>query len=151
MRTALERKRFIASQKTKKATSLLKELQDKRLICFTGSVAQAKELGGKYAVHSKNKNNQELIDNFNDYQSDKLFAVGMLREGMNLSSLDCAVIVQLDNQEKSLVQMTGRSLRSLAPKVFIIVLRDTMDMKYLEKAKSVFNPEYIKKYEQTAI
>lgn len=144
MKTAIERKRFMASQKTKKAKELLSQLQDKRLICFTGSVAQAKELGGKFAVHSKNKNNQELIDDFNSLKSDKLFAVGMLKEGMNLSSLDVCIIVQLDNQEKSLIQMMGRALRSVCPKVYIILLRNTKDEKYLKHVLNTVDKNSIK-------
>lgn len=142
------RKHFMARAKTDAAKKLLENLKDKKYICFTGSIEQVKELGGGKAIHSKigKEQRQEIIDSFNAGRSNHIYAVNMLREAMNLKDIEAAVIVQLDNQKGSFHQMVGRSLRSIAPEVYILVLRDTRDEDYLEVATKDISSQYITNY-----
>lgn len=141
MFAAINRKRWLAEYKTNEAKNILNSLKNERTVVFTGTVKQAQLLGSKYAVHSKNttKQNQELIDDFNELRSNKLFACGMLQEGHNLSEIQNGLIIQLANNERYTTQVAGRVLRSLAPKIFILCIKGTQDQYYLDKALQLFN------------
>jgi superfamily II DNA or RNA helicase len=140
------RKKFLAKCKTRYARQLLRVLGDKRLICFCNSIEQSETLSmGSGAIHSKvSKDVREgLLHTFNEGISDRIFVVGMLREGVNLTNIKAGVIVQLDNQEKSLLQMTGRSLRSIAPEMFILYVSNTQDETYVTTAFENINKELV--------
>ena len=137
-----QRKRMLSSYKTAAARKILDK--SKRFVCFTGSIAQCNQLGGKNVVHSKTKD-KEVITKFNDLKIDNLFAVNMLRESMNLRNIDVGYIIQLDNQEKSFIQMLGRSFRSLKPIVYVITCKDTVDESYAKTAFQSIPEKYIKR------
>jgi superfamily II DNA or RNA helicase len=145
MNMASARKKFIASVKTIKAQEILKEFNGFRHVCFTGSIEQSLELGGGSSVNSKNhkKVNQELIDGFNTKMYSMLFAVNMLREGLNLTEIEKGLIIQLDSTVGSYFQMLGRMLRHEFPEVHLIKLNGTQDEKYFEKAMSDFSEDFI--------
>jgi len=144
---ASQRKKFIAEVKTEILKDLVKEfrLDDSRFICFTGSINQAKTLGAESAIHSKNSNehNQELIDCFNNLECKELFAVKMLREGVNLTQIERGIITQLDSEIGSFFQMLGRCLRHEFPEMHLIVLQDTQDVVYFNKSMKNFNKDFI--------
>lgn len=144
LNTALQRKSFIANCKTEPVKKILKILKNKRLICFTNSIEQCEELGGKYVIHSKVKNIKDIIFKFNKGKIDKLFAVNMLREGMNLSNIQAGIITQLDNKKLSFIQMLGRVFRSEFPVCYIIVVEDTQDEVYLNTVLEGFDVKYLK-------
>jgi superfamily II DNA or RNA helicase len=147
LREGLRRKVFLAGCKMNLAKEVIDELRssNKRFICFTGSIAQCEEIGTNI-VHSKidKKNRQEVIDKFNSLEIDEIYAVDMLQESMNLNDINAGIIVQLDNQEKSTIQMIGRALRSLAPEVYILLVKDSQDEVYANKALSGIDKKYIK-------
>ena len=144
---ASNRKKFIAEVKTQNVKDLVKEfrLDSLRFICFTGSIKQVKELGSISAVHSKNKNevNQNLIDCFNSLECSELFAVNMLREGVNLTNIERGIITQLDSGIGSFFQMLGRCLRHEFPEMHLLVVQDTQDVVYFNKSMNNFNEEFI--------
>jgi len=152
LQNANKRKRFLSQSKTKSIKDLLNShinvQPNSRSVIFTGSVAQCTELGGNDAIHSKKTAKQvsNIIDSFNNQERDKLFAVGMIREGKNLVNTPYGVIGQLDNQSKSYTQMVGRLLRHENPVIFVIVVKDTQDEKYLKTAIDGFNKDYISTY-----
>jgi superfamily II DNA or RNA helicase len=140
------RKKFLAKCKTRYARQLLRKLGDKRLICFTNSIEQSETLSmGSGAIHSKmgKEVNEQSIISFNQGNIDRLFVVGMLREGVNLNNIKAGVIVQLDNQEKSLLQMTGRSLRSIAPEMFVLYVSNTQDETYVTTSFESINKDLV--------
>lgn len=147
LNSALRRKQFLASCKTEVAQGILNHLQDKRLVCFTGSIKQCTDLGGKYVVHSKNKDNAKIISAFNNQKIDKIYAVNMLREAMNLTNIHAGVIVQLDNKKLSFIQMLGRVFRADLPECYILVVKDTQDEVYLQTVLEGFDEKYLYKYE----
>jgi len=148
LNTALKRKQFLSNCKTAKAKELLQELKSKRLVCFTGSIQQCIDLGGKYVVHSKNKDRADIIRRFNNQSIDKLFAVNMLREAMNLTNIEAGMIVQLDNKKLSFIQMLGRVFRADLPECYVLVVKNTQDEKYLETVLEGFDTKYLYKYEE---
>lgn len=142
-----QRKRIIADLKTSVAKRVLDKIKDKKLICFTGSIDQAKKLAfSEDLIVNSEKNkpeNSRIIDKFNSGEIRALFATGMLREGMNLDGIESSLIIQLDNQTKSLVQMLGRVIRSEFPECYILYLKGTQDEKYLKTAFTGFNKDYL--------
>ena len=144
---ASQRKKFIAEVKTQTVKDLVKEFRsdDTRFICFTGSINQVQELGSKSAVDSKNKNevNQDLIDCFNNLECSELFAVKMLREGINLTNIEKGIITQLDSGIGSFFQMLGRCLRHEFPELHLLVVQDTQDVVYFNKSMNNFNQDFI--------
>lgn len=138
------RKAFLGELKTMEAKKLLDSLEGKKYICFCTNIEQAELLGGSNAIHSKKANNKEIIDNFNEGKTDKLFAVGMLQEGQNLNGIEVGVIIQLDGNERSFIQKFGRSMRAEDPIQYIFYYKYTRDEEYLEKVLEGIDKEYIK-------
>lgn len=138
------RKRFLGELKTKEAEKLIKYVEDKRFICFCTSIEQANELGGNYAIHSKS--DSKALEDFNSFKSNKLFAVNMLQEGMNLKGIEVGIIVQLDGQKLRFIQRTGRVLRSDFPVQYILYFKNTRDEEYLVNALEGINEEYVKEF-----
>lgn len=142
-----QRKRFLANIKTIRALKIINSFRanNNRFICFTGTIDQSMELGSKSAVHSKNSkdDNQNLIDCFNDESCSELFAVKMLRESVNLTNIEKGLIVQLDGSVGSFYQMLGRCLRHDFPEMHLIVLENTRDEEYFEKAMSDFSKKFV--------
>lgn len=144
---ASNRKKFIAEVKTQTVKNLVEEFRTSksRFICFTGSIKQVQEIGGESSIHSKNDTvaNQELIDCFNRLECDELFAVKMLREGVNLTQIEKGIITQLDSKIGSFFQMLGRCLRYELPEMHLLVVQDTQDMVYFNRSMDNFNKKYI--------
>ena len=147
LNSALKRKQFIASCKTLKAKEILNHLKDKRLVCFTGSIPQCIELGGKYVVHSKSKDNAKIIQAFNNEKIDQIFAVNMMREAMNFTNIEAGIVVQLDNKKLMFAQTLGRILRSSYPEFYILVAQNTQDEAYLHTVLEGFDRKFVHKYE----
>lgn len=144
LQTASVRKRFIADIKTPAVKEFIAQLPpSSRFICFTGSINQCTELGDKSIVHSKIKLPQSVIDRFNNREIDQLFAVGMLKEGVNLVDSD-AIIVQLDSKSRSTIQRTGRALRKQSPVIHIFYYKNTIDEIYLNNSIEEFDKFVVK-------
>jgi superfamily II DNA or RNA helicase len=134
-----QRKRFLAETKTPYAKKLLEVVSHHRLLCFTGSQKQCNELGGQNAVHSRNSRSAKIIEAFNNYEVDSLFVVNMMKSGQNLQGIQTGVLVQLDANELSFIQKSGRIFRSDYPVLYILVVRGTRDEVFLQTAISGVN------------
>lgn len=145
LKTANDRKKFMAECKTIYAKIILHKLRDKRLICFAASVNQSHQLGAKYSINSKlsDKKNEEIISKFNNKEIDKLFCVGKAKESMNLVDIEAGLIIQLDNNQRYYSQILGRSLRSLSPLQYVIYIKNTQDEVYVKSALEDFNMDYV--------
>ena len=140
-----QRKRFLGELKTFKARKLIDSLKKgTRYICFCSSVAQAEALGGENCIHSNKKDNQKVIDDFNDGKSSSLYAVNMGQEGLNLRDIEVGVLVQLDGEERGWIQKSGRIYRAQHPVIYILYYKNTRDEEYYKHAIEGMNPEYIK-------
>ena len=146
MMSALDRKKFLAEYKTLFAKELLLSLQNKRLICFGHSIEQIEQIANGLYVHSKlpKKQRVELLDKFNGGIIDQLFAVGMLKEGVNLNNIEAGLIIQLDNVERMFVQSLGRALRAVYPEQYVLYVKNTQDETYVKTALTSFDMNYVK-------
>ena len=139
------RKIFLGEMKTPFIHTLVEKLRKKhrRFICFCVSILQVDILGGKNAIHSKKRFNQEIIASFNNKEISNLFAVGMLQEGQNLVDIEAGIITQLDGTERPFIQKFGRTLRALSPKQFIFYYKNTRDEEFLNKILDEINMDYV--------
>lgn len=133
----LDRMRFIYNlpSKTKVAQAILDTIsKNKRVLIFCSSISQAEELC-KHSWHSQSKNDNLKL--FKDKKINRLSSVGMLNEGENIPDVDIILIVQLNANERDLIQRLGRGVR-LRPnhtaEVYIIITANTQDEKWFKKA-----------------
>lgn len=146
LKLANDRKKFLANCKTRHVRELLKHVDGKRFICFTGSIEQSELLSNGYSIHSKipKKKRIELITKFNDGEIDKLFATAMLKEGINLDNIEAGIIIQLDNVQRYFTQVSGRTLRATFPEQYVMYVKGTQDEVYVKTALDNFNMDYVK-------
>lgn len=144
--TGSQRKRFIGELKTPVVKQLLKEVGKKKTVCFCSSVAQANSLSSRYTISSKKpmKYNQAVIDDFNKGTIRRIFAVGMITEGMNLADIETGIIVQLDGKERLFIQKFGRSLRAKNPESYIFYYKGTQDENYLKNALQFVDAKFVR-------
>ena len=141
---ASDRKKFLAYTKTQKVKEFLSHFKDDRTITFAYDIDQSIEIAGNsnYCIDSKN-GNYDLVEKFNDGDANKLFAVGVLNEGMNIYNIDYAFIISLNGNEKDNIQRLGRSFRSEVPEVFIFLVPYSRDQDYYDNLKEEIG-DYIK-------
>lgn len=140
---ASERKRWLGELKTSFAMQLINNFKNKRYICFGASIDQIDLMSSETCIHSKKKNSLKLINDYNSKRINSLYMAKMLSEGQNLVDTDIGVIIQLDNQERSLIQRLGRLLRSSEPLLYVFYYKNTRDADFLELVKQEINNEYL--------
>lgn len=138
------RARFLAKCKTDFARELIETLNERHIV-FCGSLDQAKQLNGKQLVSSERskKTNLKMIEDFNRGKTDSLFCKNMLREGINLVNCPVGIVIQLNNQEKDLIQQLGRCLRDSFPRLYILLVKDTVDDRFFNNSTASINEDYI--------
>lgn len=145
----LARMRFIYGLKSKteaakKVLSLIPK--DQRVLTFCGGIEQAEELAERsvpvFAVNPSepltfhSKSNDEWLTAFKQEQINRLTCVNALNEGQNLNSVDYGVLVQVNSNERNLIQRIGRMIRykeGHIGKIIILVCTDTQDEVWLKK------------------
>ncbi len=143
--SGIERKRFLAECKTSEVDNLLKLIQDKRFVCFCGSIKQARELsGGKNLVCSEVKNSLQIIDDFNNEVISNIYVIDMLKEGSNLVKIQIGIMIQLDGNEGPFIQKSGRIMRAENPLIFLFYYKHTKDEDYLANVLKEVNPEHVR-------
>lgn len=144
-----QRKIWLANLKTKHVQKLLSKLKNKRVVVFASDIKQANALS-KEAVHSKNKDGQSVIDDFNSFKIDKVVSVKQINESMNLVEPEVGIIVQLASSQESgnkqvsiqNQQRLGRILRNSMPTLYVFVYHNTQDSTYLDKFKESINSDW---------
>lgn len=141
----IERKRYLANIKTSHLQLLLTKVVDKRYICFCGSVKQASLLGDKHhLLHSKVKNADKILSDFNEGITNHLLVVDMLKEGTNVEGIEVGIIAQLDGDSGPFIQKSGRIMRSKNPIIYIMYFKKTKDEVYLDNILKEINIEDIR-------
>ena len=145
------RKKFFSDKKTENCQNLIRYLNNKRFICFTGSIEQADILNSNNSVHSKKtkKQNINTLNLFNNKQIDSIFMNKMGREGLNLTDIECVIIIQLgtgNDEGLQFLQSIGRGLRAENPEIYILYCKDTKDEEFVNKALKHVNNNYIQEF-----
>lgn len=144
-RAGLNRKKYLSTLKTSYIQNFLKseELNGRRFICFCGSIEQAETLSDN-VIHSKISHPERVLAKFKEGEINELFAVNMLKEGVNIPNIHACIITQLDSEERDFVQKAGRALRNPDdPTVYVFFFRDTRDEEYLRVAVKTLDSKYI--------
>lgn len=118
-------------------------LDEKRVVYFCNDIPQTEFIDKRFAVHSKKKGGQQLVEDFNEGIVSKLISVNQLNEGVNLYQVDAAIIVQCSLSTIRSSQQSARPLISEYPLIIILYYKNTRDQEYVEKFVKQFNPEYI--------
>lgn len=139
-----ERKRYLAGIKTSYIQKLLTKFQNKRFICFCGSIKQARILSEDKNLICSDHYDIDKIKMFNDGLIDNLFVVDMLKEGENLNNVEVGVIVQLDGETGSFIQKSGRIMRSKNPIIYLFYFKGTRDEVYLDNVLKEISIEHIR-------
>lgn len=139
----LKRMRLIYSspQKTLIAKNIISQIPEKeKVLIFAGSIKQAVELY-PYTYHSKSKKKDKDKDllAFDKGEITRLSCVASLNEGVNINSVDTAVITQVTSKDRHLIQRIGRIVRyreNHIGQIYIIIIKNTVDEKWLYNALS---------------
>jgi len=155
MFATMARNRFIynSATKTNLAARCIKAIRDgKRTLVFCGSIDQANELLGEAVYHSKS--NSQAYTAFNKKELDILGVVNAANEGINFTDLDQSLVIQVDSNERSITQRVGRNLRlGLNGKaiIYILVVQNTADERWLEKSLEGFDSQKVKYYSHKSV
>lgn len=145
----LRRTRFIYDLPSK--TAMAKKLMDqmignKRTIVFCGSIKQSRILCGEEVFNSKDKSNGKF-ERFKAGEGSFLGVVNAANEGHNIKDLDQAIIVQVNSNERHLVQRIGRTVRAREGHkavVWILCSQGTMDESWVGKSLANFDQSKIR-------
>jgi superfamily II DNA or RNA helicase len=86
------------------------------------------------------------LNAFKADEINRLSCVAALNEGHNLANMDVGFIIQLDSNEKNLIQRIGRLLRmrpGYIGKIIILCVADSIDKTWVEKTLAIFNSNNI--------
>ena len=131
----MARKTFLSNVK-QKATRRIHEIfkeSEGRYLVFAHILEQLQELTACNIVHSKMKNNQRVIDDFNAKKINSIFTIEMLTESQNLVEIDYVLIGTLNTNQSGNFQKFGRSLRGELPIIVIPYVKGTIDEKNMQK------------------
>lgn len=155
MFATMARNRFLYNlpSKTELAAKCIKQFSaGRRTLVFAGSINQCNQLLGDNVYHSKS--GSEAFDKFNAGEIDMLGVVNAANEGINFSHLDQALIIQVDSNERNLVQRVGRCLRlrdGHKAIIYIICVQNTADERWLEKSLKGFDANKVVYYSSKSI
>ena len=85
-----------------------------------------------------------LVDSKQNKEINHILAVGMAKEGVNLTDIEVGIIVQLDGEERTFIQKFGRALRADNPIQYVFYYKNTRDEEYLNNSLEGIDKKYIK-------
>jgi len=119
-------------------------LDDKRVVVFCNDIPQTEWLDKRFAIHSKKKGSDQLLDDFNEGIIDKIIAVNKLNEGVDLYNVDAGVLVQAGSSKIEAAQKAARTLISEFPLLIVLYYKNCRDHDFVKSFTKQFNKEYVK-------
>jgi len=150
------RARFIYNlpSKTQRARDILANIIEKRpgqrTLVFCGSIDQSKVICGTQVYNSKSSD--EYFTKFMNEEIDYLGVVNAVDEGQNIPNLDFGLVVQASSVGRRLIQRLGRIIRKrvgVTAHFYILMVKDTVDEKWVESALEGIDPSRIIRYNET--
>ncbi len=138
-----ERIKFLANLKNDIVKDILRKLAKQRCITFCKTIEQAEALG-KFCIHSKNPNSDDIYKNFNAKNINHIASVNVLNEGANLVDCKYAVFANYSASEICSAQRIGRSLRHKSPVIIMPYYEGTREQEIIEEMVNGFNPDALK-------
>lgn len=125
---------------------LLKQLNDKRVIVFTGLANTADSLGIP-SYHSKSESDKAFKD-FQEGKSDKLALAAIAKMGVTFFSLESVILLNFTYNAEESKQMLTRSLimdyKGKIADLHLICLRENPELKKVEESLSMLDKTKIK-------
>lgn len=137
-----ERIKYLANLKNDIVKDILYKLSKERTITFCKTIEQAEYLG-KYCIHSRNKDSDEIYNNFNAKRINHITSVNILNENANLIDCKYAVFANYSASEVIGVQRIGRSLRHKSPIIIMPYYENTREQEILADMIKDFSKESI--------
>lgn len=137
-----ERLKYLANLKNAIVKDILHKLRKERCITFCKTIGQADYLG-RFSIHSKNKNSDDVYKNFNAKRINHITSVNVLNEGANLVDCKYAVFANYSSSEICSVQRIGRSLRHKSPVIIMPYYKATREEEIVNGMIEGFNPQFI--------
>ena len=137
-----ERIKYLANLKNDIVKTILRKLAKERCITFCKTIEQAETLG-KYCIHSKNPNSEDIYKNFNAKNINHIASVNVLNEGANLVDCKYAVFANYSASECAMWQRLGRSLRHKSPIIIMPFYENTREQEIVEEMIKDFDPKAI--------
>lgn len=146
----LARMRIIQSSlaKCNATKALLAAHKDERVLVFCGTTAIADNLGIP-SYHNKSKE-KKIFEDFAEGEGNHLAVVKIGNTGVTYKPLDKVIINYFDSNAENLAQKINRcmGMEYATPDkkahIYIISSNESVELKWLNKALSFFNPEKIK-------
>ena len=138
-----KRLEFFADIKLPIVKDILRRLSRQRTITFCKTIEQAEQLS-KNCIHSKNKDAEQIYNDFNAKLIQHITAVNILNENANLVDCKYAIFCNLSSSEISVPQRLGRALRHPSPVIIIPYYQDTREQELVEEMTKSFNKENIR-------
>ena len=137
-----ERIKYLANLKNDVVKDILKKLAKERTITFCKTIEQAEQLG-RYCIHSKNRDSDQLYRDFNEKKISHITSVNILNENANLVDCKYAVFANYSSSEVISTQRVGRSLRHKSPVIIMPYYENTREQEIVENMLKDFNKECI--------
>jgi superfamily II DNA or RNA helicase len=130
-----KRKEFIYNhpKKMEIAKKIIAARPNSKGITFSSTIKQAESFGFGSVVHSKQrvKENQQIIEAFNNSKSGYLHTSKSCDQGIDLKGINLEIILFTNSSKIRKTQIVGRSIRYEEGKVseiFTLVLRGTQEV-----------------------
>lgn len=143
LRLCGDRLKYLSNLKTPFVKELLEYLDEHRTLTFCNGIEHTKQLGEHY-INSKNKDYQQVLDDFNEGRVKHITACDMLNEGMNLTDCRVGIYANLNSSDTLIKQKTGRLLRHPQPVIIIPYYQGTREQEIVEDMLENYNPELVK-------
>lgn len=102
-----ERIKYLANLKNSIVKAILSSLDNERTLTFCKTIEQAECLG-KYCIHSKNPNSEQIYNDFNAKKINHITSVNILNENANLVDCKYAIFANYSSSEICSVQRVGK-------------------------------------------
>lgn len=135
MYRGLDRKRFISSVKSVKASELFKTLTGKRLF-FTETIEEAKKFYNSVHIKNKKEVNEKRVKEFKEGKINNLICVKKLQESHNIPNLEHVILQQIDYSSMiKFIQIRGRAMRDEGTILHVFLVKDTVDEEIYNQQK----------------
>lgn len=151
-----ERMRLLYSLRSKAAVAkkILNKFSEKaRILVFCGTIEQSIQLVGDHRVYNSKTDDSALVA-FKKLKLNVLGVVNAMNEGHNVNLLDIAIIVQINSNERDLIQRIGRVVRfrpGHKARIFLLYAEGTQDEKWMRSALLSFDRSKIYEIKASSI
>jgi superfamily II DNA or RNA helicase len=147
LRASLDRLQFLSRAKlgaTKKILNYILPFEGIRSLTFCANIKQTEHFLPIQSITSKNKDNTEVIKQFNEGDINHITAVNCLNEGVNLVNCRIGIFNVINASEIMNIQKIGRILRHPEPILIIPFFKGTREEEIVNKITSEHNSDKIK-------